>query len=92
MWKAKASIRIALHLIPAPLITMLGVFALTLLAWLSASLDRPRMAVAGLVLAVGVTTVALLVAPDIPSTVEQIRDAPEIALLCPLREVDVASW
>ena len=47
---------------------------------------------AGLVLAVGVTTVALLVAPDIPSTVEQIRDAPEIALLCPLREVDVASW
>jgi hypothetical protein len=92
LWMDAFAFHIALHLIPAPLITMLGVFALTLLAWLSASLDRPRMAVAGLVLAVGVTTVALLVAPDIPSTVEQIRDAPEIALLCPLREVDVASW
>ena len=92
LWMDVFAFHIAVHLVPAPLITMLGVFALALLAWLAASLDGSRMAVAALVLAVGVTTVALLVAPAIPTTVEQIRDAPEIALLCPLREVDVASW
>ena len=92
LWMDAFAFHIAIHLIAAPLVTMLGVFALTLLAWLAASLDRPRMAVAALVLAVGVTTVALLVAPAIPTTIEQIREVPEIALLCPLREVDVASW
>ena len=37
LWMDAFAFHIAIHLIAAPLVTMLGVFALTLLAWLLAS-------------------------------------------------------
>lgn len=91
LWMDVFAFHIAIHFIPAPLVTMLGVFALTLLAWLLASWQRPAAAVTALSLAVGVTTVALLVAPGLPTTVEQLREAPQIALFCPLRDIALAS-
>ncbi|WP_341251313.1 hypothetical protein [Euzebya pacifica] len=89
LWMDAFAFHIAIHLIAAPLVTMLGVFALTLLAWLLASWGRPALAGGAIGLAAGVTTVALLLAPGIPTSIEQLRESPQIALLCPLRDIDV---
>lgn len=90
LWMDAFAFHIAVHLIPEPLVTMLGVFALSLLAWLAASAGRPAWAVTGLIVATAVTTVALLVAPPIPTTLQQLRDLPQIALLCPLQDLNIA--
>lgn len=91
LWMDVFAFHIVIHFIPAPLVTMLGVFALSLVAWLLARWQRPAAAVTALSLAIGVTTVALFVAPSLPTTVEELREVPHIALFCPLRDIDVAS-
>lgn len=91
LWMDVFAFHIALHFIPAPLVTMLVVFGLTLLAWLLAAWDRPRVAAGALALGVAVSTVALLMASPLPTTVDQLRQQPQIALLCPVAGVEVAS-
>ena len=90
LWMDVFAFHIALHFIPAPLITMFVVFALTLAAWALATAAKRRASVVALTTAVTVTAVALILRAPLPDTLEDVRETPEIALLCPLTDVQVA--
>lgn len=91
MWMDAFAFHIALHFIPAPLATMLGVFTLALAGWGCAVLGRRRLATVALVAAALVTGGALLVRAPLPATLTEVRAAPGLTLLCPVTDNIVAT-
>lgn len=90
LWMDAFAFHIALHFIPAPLATMVGVFALALTSWGCAVLERRALATVALVAAVLLTGGALLVRAPLPATLNDVRAAPGLTLLCPVTDIAVA--
>jgi hypothetical protein len=84
LWMDVFAFHITLHFIPAPLITMLTVFVLTLAAY-GLVMARCRWAAAAvLAIAAAAVVIALALAAPIPHSVEEIREHPGLSLLCPV--------
>lgn len=73
-WMDVFAFHVALHFVPAPLLTMFVVFALSLCAWAAVSLGWRRVAEGLTVAAVAVTAVALLARQPVPATLQQVRE------------------
>ena len=84
LWMDVFAVHISLHFIPAPLATMFAVFAVSVGSWAAAVLGRRPVAGAGMTAAVLITAVAVVVREPIPDTLQEVRAAPGIAVLCPL--------
>ncbi|MBW3604958.1 MAG: hypothetical protein KY460_08610 [Actinobacteria bacterium] len=91
LWMDVFALHIALHFIPAPLITMLAVYALALVGWGCAVTDHRIVAVLALAAVVIVTAAALALRAPLPTSLSEVRDTPGIALLCPVPELATAS-
>ncbi len=84
LWMDAFALHISLHFIPAPLVTMLAVFALSLGGWAAATLGRRRVAVGLVGCAVVATTAALSVRTPLPTSLEEFREERTLAFFCPL--------
>ena len=82
LWMDVFAFHITVHFIPAPLITLLVVFLLSLAAYGLAMSGRVRLAAAALAASAVACTAALSVAAPIPADIEDLRAHPRIAL-CP---------
>jgi hypothetical protein len=83
-WMDVFALHITVHFIPVPLATLFALFVLTLGAWAACALGRRRLSAASLAAALLLTFVAFAAADAPPSTLEELRAEPRIALLCPL--------
>lgn len=72
-WMDVFAFHITLHFIPAPLVTMLVVFVLTLAAYGLAASRRPGPSTAVLVVATGVLVAALALAEPIPGSLAELH-------------------
>lgn len=84
VWMDVFALHISVHFIPAPLVTMLVVFAMALAAERAAAHGRRRMASAGVAVAVAVVAVGVALRSPLPDTLDDVRSQPDIAFLCPL--------
>jgi hypothetical protein len=83
-WMDVFALHVTVHFIPVPLATLFALFVLTLGAWAACALGRRRLCAVTLVAALLLTFVAFAVADAPPSTLEELRAEPRIALFCPL--------
>jgi hypothetical protein len=79
-WMDVFALHITVHFIPAPVLTALVLFLLAAVGY-GLAISRRRRAAAGAVLAVGATlTVAVGVAAPLPSSIDELRNDPRLAL------------
>lgn len=83
LWMDVFAFHITLHFIPAPLLTMLALFVLTLLAYGLAASRHVRTGAATLGTGVAVLTVARAMADPLPDSIHDLRADRGIAL-CPV--------
>ncbi len=83
-WMDAFALHVSLHFVPAPLVVAFAVFALALLGHAAATLDRGAVAVALVGLAAVTTVAAVAGRAPIPQTLDEVREPPRVALLCPL--------
>jgi hypothetical protein len=83
LWMDVFAFHIALHFVPAPLITMLVLFVLTLLAYGLAASRKPVLATGALLAATGILLAALALAEPIPDSLADLH-VDRGLLLCPV--------
>jgi hypothetical protein len=83
LWMDVFAFHITLHFIPAPLLTMLGLFLLTLAAYGLATTHRPRLALGALGLATGLLITALALAEPLPTSLTELTTDRGFAI-CPV--------
>ena len=84
LWMDVFALHITLHFVPRPLLTMWALFALTLLGYGLAMTGRRRTSLATLSVSGAVLASVLAAAPDVPSTIGELRDHDGLALICPV--------
>ena len=82
------ALHITLHFIPRPLISGLVILCLTLLAYVLVDAGPRRHAAAALLAATVMMIGLVLARAPIPQTLQDVRAAPGIALICPLAPPD----
>jgi hypothetical protein len=83
-WMDVFAAHITVHFLPAPLVTLTVLFAVAVAAWAAVACGRRRAAAALLALLLAGSAGALRAAGEPPRTLDGLREAPEIALRCPL--------
>lgn len=84
LWMDAFALHISVHFIPAPLVTMLVVFAVALAAERAAAHGRRRLASAGVAASTLIVATGLALRSPLPDTLQDVRSHEGIALLCPL--------
>lgn len=87
-WMDAFAFHISLHFIPAPLWWMLGVFVLALSGERLAAHRRRAATLGALMLSVGAVVLGLALRAPLPDTLQDVRAAPGIAVMCPLAPVE----
>jgi hypothetical protein len=79
-WMDVFALHITVHFIPAPVLTVLVLFLLATAGYGLAMTRRRRAAVGGLIAAGATLAVAVTFASPLPSSIEDLRENPELAL------------
>jgi hypothetical protein len=89
-WMDAFVAHVAIHFVPAPLLTTAVVFVAGLAALVAQSYGRRRLAGACVLATLAVMSVALVARGPLPGTLEEVRATPGVALWCPLTTADSA--
>lgn len=84
LWMDVFALHISLHFVPRPLLTMWALFTLTLVAYGLAMSGKRTASSAVMGTFLTMTALALLMAPDAPVTVGEVRGHDGLALMCPV--------
>lgn len=83
-WMDVFAVHISVHFIPAPLLSLYVLLAISVTGWAAVTLGHRRSAAALVAVTVVAAAVLLAFREEPPRTLEGVRDDPQIAWLCPL--------
>ncbi len=89
-WMDVFALHIRVHFIPLPLGTLFGLFALVLGGWTAAALGRRGVSAVSLAAAGVVVVAAFALAQPPPASLQQLREAPSLALVCSLTDAGLS--